>query len=309
MSALPVSNLPVSFDPYIRAGEIYVLTFSNGKQYVGLTRVGANKRMSYHRRSVNKRQDLAVYSAWIKYGEPSLTVLGEYHGNDLSDAERHWISTLNTMTPYGYNLHEGGIGGNLTDASKLILSVKAKERWAKNRESLVAAMNSPLTKVVKSQASKVMWENNEYRKKQLDGMRDKWKNDEVFKALHAKAMSSLAVRSKMSTAQKKANATPERHQWYVNKAKRQMEDPSVRQNLSIKAKERFKDDKYLERMIASVNTVEAKTKKSKSLLEAFSKPEEKARRSKLNKTSPARAIMYANHAKRPYTSLIPGVSL
>lgn len=90
-------------------GELYVLEFSNGKKYIGLTTVGAEQRFKQHRRGFCRgKKKLPVYEAWAKYGEPTVRVLAVVEDFDLPDAEVRAIALFNTVVPNGYNVSYGG---------------------------------------------------------------------------------------------------------------------------------------------------------------------------------------------------------
>jgi hypothetical protein len=289
-------------------GEVYLLTFANGKSYVGLSRIGAEKRFGYHKRMAASRTRYAVYAAWIKYGEPTLKVLGEYPYFMLGAAEMDWITKLNTIIPNGYNMHEGAIGGNLTDRARNLISEKAKDRWAKKREEYIVANGTPRIKMNRSEASINRWKNPEYRKKLTSKINENWSSPD-FRDRHRIAMAKPEIRKQMSEARLKFNNNPIQKEIFRSRAVKQMQDPAVRVHLAALAKVRLSTPEGFAKMVCAINTPEAKAKKSASLLRAFANPIEKERRSKLNKTSPLRAMMYANNAKRPYTTLIPGVSI
>ena len=87
---------------------LYVLTFTSGKKYVGITTTSLKRRLSSHRNCVRIGDDRAVYAAWRKYGEPHAEVVCEYQTRDeLIQAEIDTIKSMGTLTPGGYNMAEG----------------------------------------------------------------------------------------------------------------------------------------------------------------------------------------------------------
>lgn len=88
-------------------GELYRLTFSNGKSYIGLTYDSSLKRLKQHKAN-SKNNDLPVYKAWRKYGTPKLDVLAIIKNEDLPNAEMKAISVFDTLVPHGYNVSFGG---------------------------------------------------------------------------------------------------------------------------------------------------------------------------------------------------------
>lgn len=82
---------------------IYLITNSiNGKQYVGQSTVDRNKI----------GHGKAITEAYGKYGKNSFiyekicTNIG--NRNALNYVEKFWIKTINTLSPNGYNIEEGG---------------------------------------------------------------------------------------------------------------------------------------------------------------------------------------------------------
>ena len=89
-------------------GTIYLLTFPNGKGYVGQTIQPMRKRLRQHR----SKKAYAVGAAWAKYGKPEVVVLAEGLETqaELDRAEELLIAGMGTMAPRGYNLETGGRG-------------------------------------------------------------------------------------------------------------------------------------------------------------------------------------------------------
>lgn len=95
-------------------GEIYTLTcLVTGKLYVGQTTVGVMKRWSDHIFGAAKHACLG--QAIVKYGRDAFHVAVVDTATDQSDLDAKevmWIAHLNTMSPNGYNLTEGGTNGS-----------------------------------------------------------------------------------------------------------------------------------------------------------------------------------------------------
>lgn len=91
-----------------RKGCVYVLTFANGKQYVGLTSKTPGRRISQHRYGATKRVT-QVHHAFLEHGEPELRVLlWSMDRTQLADVEEFYVHKLNTRYPHGYNGTNGG---------------------------------------------------------------------------------------------------------------------------------------------------------------------------------------------------------
>ena len=85
-------------------GELYQLTFMDGKSYIGACTCGAENRYKDHRKSANGGSTSPVHKAWRKFGQPTLTVLKRnVPVEKLWFAEKNAIIKYNTKTPNGYN--------------------------------------------------------------------------------------------------------------------------------------------------------------------------------------------------------------
>lgn len=96
-----------------KIGYIYKITNTvNGKIYIGQTVKPIEDRFKRHQYDAHKGSNCALHRAMLKYGVQAFTVslLGEYPKEELSNAEIRYIAELNTMHPNGYNLTIGGEG-------------------------------------------------------------------------------------------------------------------------------------------------------------------------------------------------------
>lgn len=105
---------------------IYCITNNiNGKQYVGLTTRTVNESKSYYGSGIH------IKRAIKKYGKVNFSkdILEEITDEDkLSTCEQYWITELNTISPNGYNLTDGGERGYTISAESLkSLRKKLKE--------------------------------------------------------------------------------------------------------------------------------------------------------------------------------------
>jgi len=101
-------------------GEIYCLTSPSGKKYVGQCgkflssgkNWGAEKRWKQHIRDATNGKDYCrlLNNAIRKYTPEKITIeiLKECNIDELDNYEILFISSLNTMSPNGYNLTSGG---------------------------------------------------------------------------------------------------------------------------------------------------------------------------------------------------------
>jgi group I intron endonuclease len=120
---------------------VYLITNTiNGKQYVG--QHSGKDLQKYWRRNIvwalhNQGQKLCLYAAIRKYGPDAfeikpLVIVGTK--NDMDYYERGMIKALNTKSPNGYNLTDGGEGtpGHaVSEEGRKKMSLKSKGRPSK----------------------------------------------------------------------------------------------------------------------------------------------------------------------------------
>jgi hypothetical protein len=89
-------------------GLIYLLTFGNGKHYVGLTEVPFDKRLSVHQ-TLSKYKRNKLYNGWRKHGLVSAEVIDDTcrAGAELREAETRYIKQYDSYRN-GYNSTTGG---------------------------------------------------------------------------------------------------------------------------------------------------------------------------------------------------------
>lgn len=107
--------------------EIYVITNTiNGKQYVGQTWQGLEKRWNRHCWSCTQKSGRMVISTAInKYGKESFTrevVARCLTQEDADEKEIEWSERLNTLSPNGYNLKVGQGRGRTSELTKQKIS-------------------------------------------------------------------------------------------------------------------------------------------------------------------------------------------
>lgn len=108
-------------------GQIYIITCGiNGKQYVGQTNHHIKDRISDH-----FDRDLIVGKAFKKHNLENF-IFQMIEGFDLQvaldEAEKMLIKDLNTISPNGYNIREGGNGGKHHEETKRKMSKVAMGR-------------------------------------------------------------------------------------------------------------------------------------------------------------------------------------
>lgn len=111
---------------------IYKITNTvNGKIYVGQTTKKIQSRWREHIKNSQKypKNKRPLYASIKKYGYEKFTVElidTAKDKNELDHKEKHWILTLNTLRPNGYNLTNGGegtLGHKMTEGQKRYLSI------------------------------------------------------------------------------------------------------------------------------------------------------------------------------------------
>ncbi len=130
-------------------GVIYILTFPNGKQYIGQTRHTIEKRFREHvydSYDPQKNHCKLLNKAICKYGEKQVEkkVLVETDIERLNAYEEYFIQLFGTMKPNGYNLKPGGSVCQHTEETKLKIaqslvgrrkSVESLERRSRTKKT------------------------------------------------------------------------------------------------------------------------------------------------------------------------------
>ena len=122
-------------------GEIYKITnLTNGKCYVGKTKHRSVIRWKDH--VTGYHPSSLIHRAIVKYGVEnfSFEVLErDINEDQLNGLEKYYISLLNSKTPNGYNLTDGGDGGlglSVNEVTRLKQSKLRKGKpWSENRRN------------------------------------------------------------------------------------------------------------------------------------------------------------------------------
>ncbi|MEE8389914.1 MAG: NUMOD3 domain-containing DNA-binding protein [Anaerolineae bacterium] len=188
-------------------GCVYLLTFPNGKGYVGMTKFSAEKRLKRHFHDARWPQNKIMYHALKKLSRDDIILQTLFMSDDmheLQEQEIHFIEKLKTRAPSGYNLTRGGDGAlgldketeerrrasisksltgkKLSDEHRANLSIShkglvsprkgttassetkkkmslaAKNRWARDRESILLSRDTPQYRNNLSKGVKRSWE-------------------------------------------------------------------------------------------------------------------------------------------------------
>ena len=89
-------------------GELYLLTFASGRQYVGISRNSGMHRFKRHGSDARRGSQKVVHKAWRKYGAPRLDILVRATEEYLRELEPKVIAAYRTRFPHGYNMAHGG---------------------------------------------------------------------------------------------------------------------------------------------------------------------------------------------------------
>ncbi len=123
---------------------IYSITNKvNEKKYIGKTTVSINKRWTQHK-SVSGCK--AISAAIAKYGKENFTIEEidtACTEKELCRKEVDWIRKLDTLSPNGYNLTEGGEGAKHSKQTRELLSKKLRGR--KHSEEAKQKISNTLT--------------------------------------------------------------------------------------------------------------------------------------------------------------------
>lgn len=96
----------------MRLGIAYMLTFQNGKVYVGITREPLVRRVQRHVAYACAGKSFALSAAIRKYGEKSFAVevIGSGSWEELKAIEIEMIAKYQSFGKGGYNMTKGGDG-------------------------------------------------------------------------------------------------------------------------------------------------------------------------------------------------------
>lgn len=158
---------------------IYLITL-NGKKYVGQTH-DTYTRFSGHRTPTSGCRYLS--NAIQLYGWDNAKVeilLVDLLIEEANRLETHYIDTLGTLVPGGYNLKKGGDSHEWSEESKKALSISQKSAWEDEgrkealRERMKAQWEIPGAKEAQGMRTKEMWEKEGRKEAQAKVMKELW---------------------------------------------------------------------------------------------------------------------------------------
>ena len=138
--------------------DVYCLTSPSGKRYVGITSRGWPVRWSEHVRAAANASELPLHAAMRKYGADRFSrVLLDMTTTEAGAhrAEQLWIAELNTLTPRGYNLTNGGEGATghrHSEDARRKMAHAAQANAGKIGDRLRSRLKSPETREKLSRA-------------------------------------------------------------------------------------------------------------------------------------------------------------
>lgn len=150
---------------------LYLVTSPTGKQYVGITTLTVNRRMSGHRTAARQGSPYPLHAAIRKHGFDAMQVEVLNKSCDLAELhalEVETIAKLNTEAPNGYNLTAGGegtVGHIKSDAERQALSQRMSARWGdpdfvamrKRNSRETASTQSPAQQVAFQAGARAYW--------------------------------------------------------------------------------------------------------------------------------------------------------
>lgn len=257
--------------------DIYLLTFPNGKQYVGKTVRSMDFRFNQHARNAVNGVDFTVYRAWRKYGPPTLSLLCRCVDDLASSLEIFWINHLKTVTPSGYNGTLGGTGGVLSPAA--LEKARRTRSTPEFRTKMSVAQRDPLIqerrrsamKAVRSQpediarlreVAKTLWQTPEYVEKTRLA-----NTSEEVKAKRRATVSSPEYKEKVSKIFTALRSTPEYRERQSKKLKEVNGTAEARQAIAERARSRWANPEFKAKRLADMRSPEYKERR-KAMLDA-----------------------------------------
>jgi len=114
---------------------LYLITSPTGKQYVGITTLPVNRRMTGHKTAARQGSPYPLHAAIRKYGFDKMVVEILHPSRDIEELHALEIAAIaerNTVAPAGYNLTDGGEGTTghiVTEEQRLVISARLSKKW------------------------------------------------------------------------------------------------------------------------------------------------------------------------------------
>ena len=215
------------------------------------------RRVAQHRAEAARGSLLAVHCAWRKYGEPSAVVVAQFETHaELHKAEINAISTEGTLTPIGYNVSFGG------ETSPSLRPEVATKIGLSNR-GLVKRKSEDV-----SVTSKALWQNPEYREKNIASVQEAWQREDLKAGASVRAKAMWEKRKAegwsmpQETRQKLANCvvTEQARKRMSEAAKARVRAPrseETKAKLSEAARRAWQDPELSARRVAAIKAAKA----------------------------------------------------
>ena len=186
---------------------IYKITNKlNGKVYIGQS-IDIDTRWRQH---INAKDNFAIHNAIKKYGKENFKfeVLLECPAEMLNVWERDMIALYNCMSPYGYNLTEGGEGHHLSEETRLKMSNTRKGKH-----------HSEETKIKISNAQKGIPLSEETRLKMSEARKGKHHSEET-KIKISNARKGVKLKPHSEETKHKISESHKGKHWKIENGKR-----------------------------------------------------------------------------------------
>ena len=222
---------------------VYLLTFPNGKKYVGITN-NFERRMRQHKHSATTSIVTPLYAAIRKYGFDSITSTIVHRGSRSSAAHIE-IATIRVMNlrdrQYGYNLTRGG------DLSP----THTPEILAK----LIITLNRPDVKIRRKAAQRAAFARPEVKAASAERMRRRWQDPvyrEKMSAMSAINMARPEIQDGLRKGRAAKPMTEDQRATQSAAAIERMSDPGRRKQISDAVRKVWADPVYRERTSAAM---------------------------------------------------------
>jgi group I intron endonuclease len=163
----------------------------NSKKYIGYSQ-NIKNRWSNHKGHLrnNKHGNNYLQNAWNKYGEENFKfyIIEECDKELLRIKESEYVLSLNTKTPNGYNLTDGGDGcTGMTEESRLSISEKNKINSLGNSSHL-GCKHSEEARRKMSEANKGrpgIWKGKHFKKEHIENIRKQRIGKKILNRAHS----------------------------------------------------------------------------------------------------------------------------
>jgi group I intron endonuclease len=202
-------------------GTIYMIeNLENGKRYIGQTvRRDLNERFREHCGNSQTSVCPKLRNAIKKYGKECFIVEPIWTSEtcdqvELDNKEIELIKEYNTLSPNGYNLTVGGMGGRHSDETKKLISEKSKNAWTLNGEK--------------------------YRKERRERGNSEESKQKVSETLKQLFRSSPEIREKISRGNLGKKRSDEAKERYRQSSQQRINNPEYLRKLKENAQRRMK---------------------------------------------------------------------